>query len=421
MSYKTDRLVDLFPEAFSARDRSSLLYKLLDAMGAELMQADATIKDLLKSHWVDYAAGLSLDGLGAIYGVERRRLVDGSLEPDAAFRLRLKSVVPLFTGGGTRRAVLGAVRSALGLPFDLDQLNLPPQFVALRQELEDLVRLEEFSPHPERLLAEITNPAEAGELLLDVPIPSVFPEPARLEWVFTHGSGRRLRLELVGSGLGFLAEDSLLVPQGEVLRISGLPGGGVSAFLGTTDVSALLHGLSGGDPLFPDLPPQGSQWLFQAEGGLFDSSTYDSPDTFDPPLFRVEMTWTSHQPLSFDVYVPYFLHSVVAALVSQYNFPGEIFVYEGLDLETIQAVVNQSRAAGVRGNVHFSLNFLENHALGELFQLDGLHHVQEMAEAQEAMLVRADARLDEPHELIEHFAVGGVYDFSTFDSVYGFT
>ena len=138
MSYKTDRLTDLFPDAYAARDGESLLYKLLDAVGAEFMGADEAIKRLLKSHWVDYAEGAALDGLAATFGVSRRRLRDGDLEDDDGFRQRLKSIVPLFAGGGTRRAVIGAVRSALGLPFDLNQLNLASGFAALQRAIEDL-------------------------------------------------------------------------------------------------------------------------------------------------------------------------------------------------------------------------------------------------------------------------------------------
>jgi hypothetical protein len=41
---------------------------------------------------------------------------------------------------------LGAVRSALGLPFDLDQLRLPDEFRGLRNDIENLIRIEEFSP-----------------------------------------------------------------------------------------------------------------------------------------------------------------------------------------------------------------------------------------------------------------------------------
>src|SRR5215207_10694590 len=112
MPYKTDELVDLFPDAYALDGAGSLLYKLLDAVGAELMVADGKVKRLLKSHWVGYASGRALDGLGAIYGVERRRLPGGEPEPDRVFRSRLRAVVPLFTGGGTHEAVKGAVRSA---------------------------------------------------------------------------------------------------------------------------------------------------------------------------------------------------------------------------------------------------------------------------------------------------------------------
>src|SRR5215472_4349325 len=128
MSYKTDRLVALLPDAYGALDRESVLYKVLDVFGSELITADGKVKDLLKSHWVRYAAGAALDGLASIYGVERRILRGGQPEPDDAFRTRLQSVVPLFTGGGTVKAVLGAVRSALGLPFDLNQLQIPDSF-----------------------------------------------------------------------------------------------------------------------------------------------------------------------------------------------------------------------------------------------------------------------------------------------------
>src|SRR4051794_36995672 len=111
MSYKTDRLTALFPDAYAARETESLLYKLLDAVGAELMDADAAIKELLKSHWVAYASGAALDGLAAVFGVTRRTLraerpgATPGLESDAAFRRRLQAVVPLFIGGGTVRAI----------------------------------------------------------------------------------------------------------------------------------------------------------------------------------------------------------------------------------------------------------------------------------------------------------------------------
>ncbi len=425
MSYKTDRLIDLFPDVYAARDRESLLYKLLDAAGAELMDADESIKNLLKSHWVDYASSSGLDGLGAIFGVARRRLPDGSLEPDAIFRLRLKSIVPLFTGGGTRRAVLGAVRSALGFPFDLSQLHLPAQFAALQQDLESLVRLEEFSPHPQRLVADTAGPGDDGLLTLDVPLTGVRPEAARFEWTFTKGSGRRLRLELLPplddtpSG-GIQADDSLVLLEGQTLRLSANPDGSLVAFRETTDVTAQFHDLLGGPPRLPLVPVGEHRWRFSALSALFDTSPFDS-ETFPPPLYHVQVAWTSHEPLTFDVFVPYFLGKAVQDLKDQYHFSGEIFFYEGLDLKTIQDVVDQTRAAGVRGSVHFALNFRDDHSAGESFRLDGLRQVQE-----DAGLLEGDFRaaslstLGEPHDMRERFAIGGVYDFSTFDGIFGF-
>ena len=40
MSFKTDRLTSLFPGVYGARNREAVLYKLLDAAGAELVEAD---------------------------------------------------------------------------------------------------------------------------------------------------------------------------------------------------------------------------------------------------------------------------------------------------------------------------------------------------------------------------------------------
>ena len=78
MSYKTERLTQLFPETYAASDRQSLLYQLLDAVGAELMAADESIKRLLKSHWVDYAEGPALDGLAASHAARRSGSFSGS-------------------------------------------------------------------------------------------------------------------------------------------------------------------------------------------------------------------------------------------------------------------------------------------------------------------------------------------------------
>src|SRR5919202_1702631 len=418
MSEKTGRLVELFPDAYAATETESLLYKLLDAIGAEFMVADAAVKRLLKSHWVDYAEGAALDGLGAIYGIGRRLLLGGTPETDEAFRLRLKSVVPLFTGGGTVRAVRGAVRSALGLPFDLDQLNLPPGYEALRQDLEQLVVVEEFSPTVERVLEDAVAPVgDASELTLVVDIPAVQEDRPRIVWTFTDGGGRLLSLELVGANAGVKAEPDLVVPAGKSLVLSAEANGLLSAAIDLDDVTRYFTNLDGTVPaILPDVPAQRSEWTFRARSGVVDISAFDGADTFDLPRFRVELAWLRRQPLTFDVHVPYFLQEVVAALRERHGYTGELFVFQGLPPEAIQQVVDQTRAAGVRGSVQFTLDFFETHDQAEQLAFRADHRLAEDAGATETLVVGSvDARV-ETHQIGEVFALGGVFDVATFDT-----
>ena len=117
MSYKTDKLVSLFPDPYAAEEPESLLYKLLDVFGAALVRADDAVRQLLRSHWVEYASGSALDGLGSIYGVVRRQLQDDTLETDDAFRQRLRHFFDCPVGVHRGRGVgqfLGQVDGQLG-------------------------------------------------------------------------------------------------------------------------------------------------------------------------------------------------------------------------------------------------------------------------------------------------------------------
>lgn len=419
MSFKTDELARLFPDVYAVDDAESLLYKLLDAAGAELMAADDKIKRLLKSHWVNYAEGPALDGLGAIFGVQRRLLRDGTLESDAGFRLRLRSVVPLFTGGGTRKAVLGAVRSALGLPFDLDQLNLP---AALRDDIERLVSLEEFSPVTERLVDTSAAAGESSELILVVETPAIREVRPQIRWTFLSGGGRQLSLELLDAGTGIRSEDQLAIPEGEALVLSYRSDGSLSAALGPADVSELFTNLDGTAPaVLPEMPLDRSEWRFRARGGLFDVAAFDRDDAFDLPGFEVEMVWVRHRPLTFDVRVPYFLRRSVDELTERHGYEGSPFVFQGLPLERIQEVVDQTRAAGVRGDVYFSLDFFESHdQREERLSTVAVHRTREDAASTDSFSVGSFNRKAEAHDVGEAFAIGGVWDVSTFDGQHGF-
>jgi hypothetical protein len=126
------------------------------------------------------------------------------------------------------------------------------------------------------------------------------------------------------------------------------------------------------------------------------------------------------QPLTFDVYVPYFLNEVVAQLQERHGYKGELFVFQGLPLEQIQEVVDQTRAAGVRGSVHFSLEFFETHDQSERLTRHGSHRQEEDAAAREALAVGSVDTRVETHGLGEVFALGGVFDVATLDTNFAF-
>jgi hypothetical protein len=421
MSYKTDRLVALFPRAYAALDAESLIYKVLDVFGAELTTADGKVKDLLKSHWVRYASGAALDGLGAIYGVERRSLRGGQPEPDDAFRARLEAVVPLFTGGGTRRAVLGAVRSALGLPFDLDQLRIPASYAALRSDIESLVAIVEFSPLAQRVVADaIAEVAGASELTLVVDLPTVGESRPRIDWKFDRGDGRSLTMERVDAASGVRSLDGFTVPAGKTLTLTADADGRLSAAVDRTDVSTSFVNLNGSSPaVLPAVPVTRSEWKFRARSGFFGSAVFDGSGSFDLPGFSVQLSLVRFQPLTFDVYVPYFLQKAVADLKARYNYPGDLLVFEGLPPERIQDVIDQTRTAGVQGNIHFTLNFFETHDPRETFAMVGAHQVVEDANAADALVVSDISSEVEVHQIGEHFAIGATFDISKFDGAFG--
>jgi len=421
MSFKTDRLTALFPDAYGARDTEAVLYKLLDAIAVEFMEADARLKDLLKSHWVQYASGAGLDGLGAVFGVTRRILRSGQPESDAAFRRRLQGVVPFFTGGGTVEAVKGAVRSALGLPFDLDELAIPAAFAALQRDIENLIQLTEFSPDPDRIVGD-SAPLDEGtsELVLVFDRPSVGTAQAQFQWSITTGTGRRLSLERRDTATGVRSIDSFVLNPGQLLRFTADADGRLSASIGTTDVSSFFVNLDGTTPpRLPAIPDARSEWRFRAAGGVYDTGVFDT-DVFNRPDFHVEQSRVRLQPLTFDVEVPFFLQDAVAALKDRYHYPGELLVFESLPPESIQGVIDDTRAAGVRGSIRFSLNFFEVHTMLEAFSGLPLRRDTETQNASDSLIVSNVNQNRESHDTVDRLAVGGVFDISTFDGVYGF-
>lgn len=426
MSYKTESLIDLFPDVYAARERESLLYKLLDAFGAEMMTADEKIKNLLKSHWVHYAQADALDRLASIYGISRRKLFNGALESDVAFRLRLESTIPLFTGGGTVNAIQGAVRSALGLPFNLDQLKLPPEFKALRDEIDALVSVQEFSPTADVVIKSDVTPialdarTNASQLVVPL-IASAKGGAPRIEWTFDSSAGRRLSVTRLDTGAGFKSVEQFSVGTGQTIVFTAALNGELSAVINGLENKSLFTNLDGSTPaLMPQVPNDPSNWQFRAQAALFDSAAFDRNSTFDLPLFHVNFSRVIYEPLTFEVVVPFFLKQAVEDLKKRYGYPGDLFVFEGIPLDHIQEVVDQTRAAGVRGSVQFSLNFLEIHSPGEELRAEISGAFSEDAAADETFLAANTNDNQENQEMRDRMIFGGVFDASTFDGPFGF-
>ena len=418
MSRRADRLTAVLPDPYAAREEGSLLARLLMAAGASLQDGDAALSRLLRSHWIDYAEGGGLDGLAGIFGVERRRLRGGKLEDDQAFRRRLKSIVRLYTGGGTVQAIKGAVQAAIGLPYDLGELQLPE---ALLDELDRLVTVVDYSPAPERRRFEGARFAgDATELIAEIEIEAIAEAAPRIELSFTEGGARMVSVQRDEANVGVLAAPDLLFPQGSHLVLTE-ERGTLRAVLDGADVSDRFTRLDGtSPPRLPTMPRRPSRWAFHARGGLLDVGAFDVGDTFDLPRFTVEMTWRRLQPLTFDVIVPYYVQTAVAEAAARHRYEGELIAFEGVPNEAIQDVVDNVSAAGVRGHVHFLLTFAEDQAPGERLRVSAGQRATEDAAMTEGLTAGSFDVNRESQDAREVFALGGVFDESAFDGSFGF-
>lgn len=422
MSFKTDRLVALFPDAYAASDTGSLLYTVLDAIGTEFLEADESLKALLKSHWVRYAPGDALERLAAGFGVTRQTMRDGTPEPDEAFRVRLMAIVPMFTGGGTVEAVKGAVRSAIGLPFDLSTLGITdPDLLA---DVEGVVALREFSPEIHRISGTASSVvAGALEVVLNVALPSIGDSFPRIAWTMGADAARSISVERLDTHTGVRATDGFRFPAGSALVLSSDAQQRLSAVLDGSDVTSAFVNLDGSAPaLLPEVSSAPGDWKFRAYGATFDVSVFDGDEAYDVPSgFAVELSRVRLQPLTFDVEVPYFVADAVDALKRSRGYTGEVLVYQGLPLDQVQGVIDQTKAAGVQGHIQFSLRFAERHELRDTpLRIAGARQAAEQHDASESFLLANVQAAIEHQDQGEHFALGGVFDISTFDQTFGF-
>ena len=72
------------------------------------------------------------------------------------------------------------------------------------------------------------------------------------------------------------------------------------------------------------------------------------------------------------------------------------------------------------GSIRFSLNFYEVHTMLEAFTDRALRRDTEIQNASDTLIASNVNQNRESHDTTDRLAVGGVFDISNFDGVYGF-
>ncbi len=98
-------------------------------------------------------------------------------------------------------------------------------------------------------------------------------------------------------------------------------------------------------------------------------------------------------------------------------------MYQGLPLDKVQGVIDQTKAAGVEGHIQFSLRFAEDQSPGDpSFRIAGTLSDAERHDAIETFLLANVQALVERQDQGEQLSIWmpGQFDLSAFDKSYGF-
>jgi len=89
-----------------------------DSWETECNEISARLMLLKKSHQLEYANGVDLENIGALFRVYRH-----SGETDDYYRNRLKSYVAQFVGGGTKQSIINTFNNAYGITVDVEDMS----------------------------------------------------------------------------------------------------------------------------------------------------------------------------------------------------------------------------------------------------------------------------------------------------------
>jgi len=313
----TQRIIERLPSFYGAWNPDSLLYRLVDAFGMRLDEAEKDLLAGMKSHWVDTASSVDLEQLAAIYGLAKRRG-----EEDADFRRRVKAALLEYKGGGTVAAILSLTGAYLGArEGEVELIDNPPLPVTVEKHLRSGDTWAMGSNGVDDCLPEISLFVEPVNMYFDVakfddsPLPLDVTNP-----VITNLDTKE--------SVGFKG----VIRGGQELVISG----GRAKLDGSSVTSSLTS------RAVPMATRKECRWRY-SESLEETIGTYDV-GTFDKSMFeinvaavRLKLSWVARQLSTFEVKVR-----------------NEALIRSGLSLDDVKRFLGRVKALGVEAVVSAS-------------------------------------------------------------------
>jgi hypothetical protein len=105
----SDKIFSRLPDFYKYWLKTSVIFKLVKAIGTELDYAKESVYNMMLSHWIETASDGDLDLMGSIFNLKR---MEG--EDDERYRGRIVRAIVDFTGGGTLYALSSMLKNMVG-------------------------------------------------------------------------------------------------------------------------------------------------------------------------------------------------------------------------------------------------------------------------------------------------------------------
>jgi hypothetical protein len=271
MMKTSDRITERLPGFYNARERNSLLYRLINSFAKAISEQQKELFSVMKAHWVDTAYGGDLDILASLFELTRKMGED-----DDDFRLRIKSAILDFRGGGTVEAIRVALARYLAIP------------------VEDVVLIEN-PPYPKSLPFKVRS---RDKWMMSSS--SINDEKCAITISIADGEVRKPTIINLDNNLSLKYDE--IIKAGETLTIRD-----GAATLDGIDVTAKLVAEKPREVL--TIPRKSSAWQYR-EGlsdtlGRFNDGKFDEHVFYkDVPATNIRFDWTANLIAAFEVRVP---------------------------------------------------------------------------------------------------------------------